>query len=223
MSESSEMYLLTIAIMVENGRPSPIPLPLLAEEMDVLPVSVNQMVRKLEEDDLVVYDPYKGVTLTENGRDQARRIMRHRRLWEVFLVRHLQISPDEAEELACGVEHITTPLIAQRLAGFLEGPSHCPHGRPIPPGGGTSPALHLFPLTHLEAGQGATIATLEGPEQVKDFLRTQGVTPGAQFAVQAAGEEAWLVQTDAGWVSLSTDLVNHIMVKTESARHMEKG
>ena len=48
ISESEQMYLLTIARLIEGGQPEPISLSDIAKELSVLPVSVNQMVRKLE-------------------------------------------------------------------------------------------------------------------------------------------------------------------------------
>ena len=46
-SEAEEMYLITIARAVEDGHPEPVPVSLVARELDVSAVSANQMVRKL--------------------------------------------------------------------------------------------------------------------------------------------------------------------------------
>jgi DtxR family Mn-dependent transcriptional regulator len=105
MSESEEMYLVTLARLNEAEGKDPTPVSRLAEELAVLPVSVNQMIHKLEESGLVKYTQYKGVTLTETGIRQANNILRSRRLWEVFLVERLHYIPDEAESLACRLEH----------------------------------------------------------------------------------------------------------------------
>ena len=80
ITESTEMYLLRIALLSEEG--DPVPISQLAEELDISPVSTNQMCRKLEEKDLVEYQPYKGVTLTLQGEVIALRVLRKRRLWE---------------------------------------------------------------------------------------------------------------------------------------------
>ena len=66
-SENAEMYLVSMAILAETGALVPIPIPRLAEEMDVQTVSANQMVRKLDEEGLVTYQPYKGVSFTQPG------------------------------------------------------------------------------------------------------------------------------------------------------------
>ena len=89
LSQSEEMYLVTIRHICEDCTDRPIPIPEIAEKLDVQPVSVNQMVKKLAEAGLVKYTPYKGVELTADGKDISSRILRHRRLWEVFLVKNL--------------------------------------------------------------------------------------------------------------------------------------
>jgi len=136
LTESEEMYLVTIAKICESCTDTPIPIPDLADALDVLPVSVNQMVKKLAESGLVTYTPYKGVELTDNGRKIVTKVLRHRRLWEVFLVRDLSMDLEEADSLACRLEHFTSEDVAQRLSTFLGDPATCFHGSPIYPGNG---------------------------------------------------------------------------------------
>ncbi len=131
LSESEQMYLVTIRKICETCTDTPIPIPQLAEELSVLPVSVNQMVKKLAEAGYVEYIPYKGVELTAEGRAISTRVLRHRRLWEVFLVKDLQMTLDQANDLTCRLEHITTEEVAQRLSSFLGDPTVCFHGSPI--------------------------------------------------------------------------------------------
>jgi hypothetical protein len=50
-SEAEEMYLITIARAIEDGEAEPIPTSLVARELDVSGVSVNQMIRKLASGD----------------------------------------------------------------------------------------------------------------------------------------------------------------------------
>ena len=139
MSESEEMYLVTIARLNESGDNLPVPVSQLAAELNVLPVSANQMIRKLEETGWVCYTPYKGVSLTEEGAALALQILRHRRLWEVFLVEKLKIPVAEAAELACRLEHFLPVDAAERLAIYLGNPGISPTGSPIPQPGKHQP------------------------------------------------------------------------------------
>jgi DtxR family Mn-dependent transcriptional regulator len=130
------MYLITVAVAEEDGRPAPWPLAGLAEALGISPISANQMVRRLADRGLVEYHPYRGVSLTPRGRRAARRVLRGRRLWATFLVEHLGFTPGEADALACSLEHVTPPAAADRLARYLGDPAVEPLGRVIPPAAG---------------------------------------------------------------------------------------
>lgn len=116
---SEEMYLITAAMAEEEGREGPLPLASLAQALSISPVSANQMVRRLAARGLFEYHPYQGVLLTARGRVAARRVLRGRRLWAGFLVDHLGFDVDEADALACEFEHVTPPLLADRLERFM--------------------------------------------------------------------------------------------------------
>jgi DtxR family Mn-dependent transcriptional regulator len=64
----------------------------------------------------------------------ANKVIRRRRLWEVFLVEQLGLSLAMAEDAACALEHVTTDEVVAHLAAYLDYPSLCPHRRPIPAG-----------------------------------------------------------------------------------------
>ena len=72
----------------------------IAEKMDTKASSVTDMLKKLAEKDLINYKKYQGVSLTENGRLEAKMIVRKHRLWEVFLVDRLDFSWDEVHDVA---------------------------------------------------------------------------------------------------------------------------
>ncbi|MCB0381203.1 MAG: metal-dependent transcriptional regulator, partial [Flavobacteriales bacterium] len=58
----------------------------LADELSTKASSVTDMMKKLSDKKLVNYEPYKGVSLTNNGSEIALSVIRKHRLWEVFLV-----------------------------------------------------------------------------------------------------------------------------------------
>lgn len=196
MSESIEMYLLRIALLQQESQP--VPVPKLAQELAVSPVSANEMCRKLTEKELLTYEPYKGVQLTASGEAMARRVIRHRRLWEVFFVDRLGLQPAEAEEIACRFEHVTPDSLADRLDEFLEHPSYSPQHEPIPAGHGEAPAPATLPLTSLAAGGQATIAQLNIDAAAAGFLQQQGLQPGARVQVVAASNSGALLLAVGG-------------------------
>jgi DtxR family transcriptional regulator, Mn-dependent transcriptional regulator len=217
MSESEEMYLVSIIRLQEGADPGPVPLSRLAGELNVLPVSANQMVRKLEDARLVSYAPYKGVELTLEGRLKATRILRHRRLWEVFLCEHLHIPPAEADQLACRMEHIMPPEAAERLAVFLGNPQTTPAGMPIPStedGDRLPPGLSLAELPLETQGR---VVHIEADTAGRAFLTSEGLHPGVPVQVKATGSRgALLVQTlDGNTIYLTPALARAIRVELE--------
>lgn len=211
ISESEQMYLLTIARLIENGATEPIPLSDIAKQMSVLPVSVNQMVRKLERGGYLNYLPYKGVKFTDLGKEIAFRTLRNRRLWEVFLVDHLKVGLGEADLMACTMEHVTPDGIAQRLAKFLGDPATGPGGQPIPNMGTGHAFKDWISLNELEVGMDAYIADIEAQPAVARFLSEEGLRPGSKITLRAIGtRNSWLVEGGKGYLELSSEIASTI-------------
>lgn len=93
---------------------------------------VTKMLQGMERDGLVDYTPHKGARLTERGERLARELSRHHRLLERFLTDTLGFSPDGAHQEAERLEHVISEEFEERLAIFLNHPTTCPHGSPIP-------------------------------------------------------------------------------------------
>lgn len=185
ISDSMQMYLVTIARLRTDGRP--VPLSQLAETLSVSSVSVNEMCHKLQDDGLLVYRPYKGASLTELGERRAFHILRRHRLWEVFLVDKLGFDYEQAHDAACQLEHSTPDQVADRLDVFLGYPTVNPQGEPIPRADGSQPSRTLTPLTALSAGQRGHVIRCDVGEAARTFLDEQGIRPGARLTVEAVG------------------------------------
>lgn len=100
--------------------------------LDVSAASVSEMISKLVKEELVEHSPYQGVQLTELGLKKASTLIRKHRLWEVFLVEHLNYSWNEVHDDAEVLEHVTSQTLANRLSAYLNQPKFCPHGGVIP-------------------------------------------------------------------------------------------
>ena len=210
-TEAIEMYLLRIALLAENDEP--VPISTLAEELDISPVSTNQMCRKLEEKGLVEYQPYKGVTLTLQGEVIALRVLRKRRLWEVFMVDKLGAEPEKAEEVACRFEHVTPDALAEKLADFLGNPTFSPQRQPIPPRLGVAGKRAMRPLSALAAGKRGQVANIIADETVREFLRSQDISLGSTVKVLAvAANGSLLVEANGHHLSLSPEFAMAIDV-----------
>lgn len=104
----------------------------LAAALQTRPASVTDMLKKLKEQKLLIYQPYKGFKLSTEGRKAALQVIRKHRLWEYFLVEKLQFGWDEVHEIAEELEHIKSKKLIDKLDAFLGHPETDPHGDPIP-------------------------------------------------------------------------------------------
>lgn len=215
LSESTQNYLVNILRLSPVGEA--VPLSRLAEAMDVSPISVNQMCRKLQDQGLVDYVPYKGATCTDEGRKLAVRILRRHRLWEVFLVDHLQMAWQEAHDAACLLEHSTPDEVVDRLDDYLGCPQVNPHGDPIPSRTGRFEPPMLHSLAEAEVGQRAYFVRCEADEATQAFLASQGFRAGAPLEVLAIAPEGLLVQVAAHSLALQRTVAATVLVGVEGA------
>jgi DtxR family Mn-dependent transcriptional regulator len=211
VSESVEMYLVMIALLRKNDH-QPVPLSLLANKLSISAVSANEMCRKLEERGLVQYQPYKGVILTSEGEAEAQLVLGRRRLWVVFLVEELGIEPDEADQIACELEHITSDKLVGALRTYLE---HAPSSTRSRPARNASAEREpvVQPLLNCSAGQYAHIAAIDADAVITDFLHAQGIRPGVSVEVLAVSDNGSLLLGLAEHhLSLARAVASHINI-----------
>jgi manganese/zinc/iron transport system permease protein len=70
--------------------------------------------------------------LTGAGLEEARRVTRRHRLWELYLANKLDIAADHVHDDAEEIEHILTPELEARLLEILGQPAVDPHRSTIP-------------------------------------------------------------------------------------------
>lgn len=104
----------------------------LAALLVLKPATVNDMLKKLKEKQLVDYEKYGKITLSPKGKKIAIEVLRKHRLWETFLYNKFNFTWDEVHEVAEQLEHIQSLKLIDRLDDFLGYPEFDPHGEPIP-------------------------------------------------------------------------------------------
>lgn len=131
-SESVEEYLEAIFKCNERGEAAKTTA--LAEELRVAPPSVTEMIKKLADEGLIEYKPYKGATLTGKGMALAQKVVRKHRLLERFLQDLLGLKSEKVHNEACKLEHSLSDEASAALCKVLNVPKTCPDdGKPIPP------------------------------------------------------------------------------------------
>lgn len=217
-SESIEMYLKTILELETGGEP--VAISQVAERLGVSAVSATEMIKRLNEREMLVHTPYKGVVLTELGRRRGLNVLRRHRLWERFLVDRLGIAWERSHELACRLEHATADEVTEALAVFLGQPSTCPHGNPIPAVDGNVSELPAVPLSEMDIGQSGSVARIYHEETVLlEYLAERGILPGAAVRVEeiAPYNGPLTVRVGEREIMLGREIAAHILVDCSQA------
>ena len=128
-AEHVEMYLKAIWHIKEKNEP--VKISIIAKMLNVRQPSVVQMLKKLNEKELVEYNK-AGVFLTETGEKIGSSMMRNSRLLEVLMDSALKVEIDE--EMVCGIEHHMNMQFTDALCTMLNHPRKCPHDHDIPMG-----------------------------------------------------------------------------------------
>ena len=187
----------------------------IAEAVNTRAASVTDMLRKLAEKKLINYKKYQGVTLTEKGRKVAVDIIRKHRLWEVFLVEHLGFGWDEVHDVAEQMEHISSPLLVERLDRFLNHPKYDPHGGPIPDAEGNFPAPARIKLDELPLGkQSKVLGVTEHSDSFLAYLKKVGLDLGQAFTLTDRHDFDRSVEIllNGEMLHVSHDVAKHIFV-----------
>lgn len=114
---SMEDHIEQIYLLIENkgyARVSDI-----AEALSVLPSSVTKMVQKLDKDGYLVYEKYRGLTLTSKGEKLGKRLVKRHELLEQFL-RLIGVDEGRIYEDVEGIEHHLSWNAIDRIADLVQ-------------------------------------------------------------------------------------------------------
>jgi DtxR family Mn-dependent transcriptional regulator len=181
---SGEDYLKAIYHLSEAGAPATTTG--IAEALALTAPSVSGMVKRLADAGLLEHLPYKGVTLTEAGRQAALKMLRRHRVIEAYLVSFLGYGWDTVHDEAERLEHAVSDDLVNRMAEALGNPTVDPHGDPIPTADGRLVEVPSTPLPEVPVGSTVMIARVDsGSAERLRWLAEAGLVPGATVTVMA--------------------------------------
>ena len=151
----------------------------LAYQLKTKAASVTDMLKKLKTKKVLNYEPYQGFTLSEEGKKIALTIVRKHRLWEHFLVNKLQFGWDEVHAIAEELEHISSPMLIEKLDAYLSYPKFDPHGDPIPDVDGKMEVTKQINLIDLETDREAEVSAVGSQStELLELLRHKNISIG---------------------------------------------
>ncbi|MBJ1725850.1 metal-dependent transcriptional regulator [Enterococcus faecium] len=186
----------------------------IVSSLDVSAASVSEMISKLVKEELVEHSPYQGVQLTASGLQKASSLIRKHRLWEVFLVEHLDYSWNEVHDDAEVLEHVTSEHLADHLENYLNHPEHCPHGGSIPKKEEVVHEERRQTLESYPVGTKVRIARVLDEKELLDYLVTIDLNINEEYEIVdiAAYEGLITIQNDRKKIPVSFKAASTIFV-----------
>jgi DtxR family Mn-dependent transcriptional regulator len=226
MSRAAENYLLSLAILQEDGvsphmsqlasylRRIPI-----EEEVGTTLASVSGMVQRMAKEGLVEVSKSKEIMLTSEGHARARDVVRRHRLSERMLVDILDVPIERAESVAHQLEHAISSELLERIEHKLGFPETCPYGRPIYREGDQVIRADTPGMLRLsEAKTGIRYIILRVPDEdfpLLCYLVENDILPGREISIDDIAPYRGVVDIDHGGthVSLGMEVAARVRVR----------
>ncbi len=118
LSAALENYLEATLVLIREGKVARVRD--IASYVGLSQSSVTAALKNLAKRELVNYDPYQYVTLTEEGERLAQDVLHRHEVLTDFLATILGVDPKHAETNACRMEHVIDKDVMTRLSEFAQ-------------------------------------------------------------------------------------------------------
>ncbi|MEM3325463.1 MAG: metal-dependent transcriptional regulator [Thermoplasmata archaeon] len=196
-SERIEEYLEIIYRLEEKGVKATTVT--LSEALKISPSTVTEMLQKLAEKGYLEYVSYKGVTLTEKGREIGRKILERHRLVEEFL-KFINVDERKIHDLACKIEHVMDDDVFNGISNLLY--KYRQNG-------------NLKLLSELSEGENATVVTINGESKLVKRLMDMGFVIKAPIIVKRSlGKRgSMIVSIKGSEIAIGKEIADSILVR----------
>jgi DtxR family Mn-dependent transcriptional regulator len=192
LTRSLEDYLETIHELQRDG--GEVRVRDIAAARGVKAGSVSPALRRLAELGLVDYAQREHIGLSQRGAGLARRIYARHHLLELLFQDVLLLAPQDAEPVACAMEHSLSPAAMDRLARFLEYLEVQDEAEGFLAGfhewldkvdGAAAPLgpQKRITLAQLQRGQRARVLRVQGRGEQRRGLLDMGILPDVELQV----------------------------------------
>jgi len=215
ITRSEENYLKTIFSVFMQTQ-SNVSTNEIANLLETSPASVTEMIKKLQEKNLVIYEKYNGVRLSNDGENKAISIIRKHRLWETFLVRKLDFSWSEVHDVAEQLEHIKSEKLIDKLDQLLNYPKFDPHGDPIPSKKGVFKFQERISISEMDINEvGIIMGVSLDNKDFLDYLTKLKISIGTKVKViaQIKFDQSMKIKFDSKIEHISKEIAENILIK----------
>ncbi|MEO9004163.1 MAG: metal-dependent transcriptional regulator [Ginsengibacter sp.] len=158
----------------------------LSKNLDIKMPTVTSMMKKLARKQLVHYESYKPLRLTEKGKKEAGLIIRKHRLTEMFLVDKMKLGWEDVHDIAEQIEHIQSPVFFEKMDELLDYPKIDPHGSPIPDAKGKITWKEYNKLSDCSVGETVKLAAvIKTSSEFLKFLNAREMRLGLKIKIRS--------------------------------------
>lgn len=157
----------------------------LSKRLEIKMPTVTSMMKKLAAKNLVQYESYKPLRLTEKGNKEAALIIRKHRLTEMYLVEKMGFGWEQVHSIAEQIEHIQSPELFAKMDQLLGFPKLDPHGSPIPDKNGKMDWISYSKLSECKQGETVKIAAvINTSDEFLRFLNSRNIYLGLKMKIK---------------------------------------
>lgn len=216
LTKNEEDYLKALFHLTVDGDSEKAGTNQLAEYLNLSPASVNSMLKKLRKKNLVSYEKYGKLELTNSGESVAMRLIRKHRLWETFLHDHMNFSWEEVHDVAEQLEHIQSPKLIKELDRFLGYPKRDPHGAVIPDETGSYEIPDEVTLSEIKPGQTCRLSSVkDGSAAFLKYVTKIGLALSSEIYVEEIQEfdGSMLIRFNDQVMTVTQKFAEHVYVE----------
>ena len=228
ISENIEEYL---EVLYRNGsNKEQVSTTTLSKELGIAPGSVTQMLKKLENLGYILYTPYRGATLTDEGMKIAQKITRKHRILEKFLLDILKVKEENIHDQACEMEHTLSDEAERALCTMLHHPDLCPDDNVIPAcdldfdscqqcftvkdfDNVINRKFNLLSISELNPDTSGVISFIRGNNELLDSIADAGIAVGNNIHYYNNDGNEFAVTIEDEDFSLSPEMANNIFIR----------
>lgn len=214
ITSTEENYLKAIFHLIEENQQ--VTINELSKFLNIKMPTVNSMMKKFMDKGWVIYESYKPIKVTQEGKKQAANIVRKHRLTEMFLVTIMKFGWENVHEIAEQLEHIKSEAFFDKMDEMLDFPKMDPHGEPIPDKNGNIIAQDLKKLSEHPENQIVTLTSVTmDSEDFLSYLNNRNLTLGTTFKIieKEKFDNSVMVKIGNKTEILSEKVCNHLLVK----------
>lgn len=188
----------------------------IAKKLGISNAAATDMAKKLASKNLLQYEKYQALQLTDEGTKMALSVIRKHRLWEALLFKLFDMSLHEIHRESELLEHATSNFLADRISEYLGNPKFDPHGDPIPNANGEITTIDTsLALSNTQEGKTYVISRLMSDDkEFFDFCALNGLKYGNPILVskQFSKNKMTQITINNNNIVLNEDFTNIIYV-----------